>query len=61
MKGAASLLEKSEDTPEQLRKKVTSPGGTTEAALKSLEESGYKGIVGKALQQAANRSRELSA
>lgn len=61
MKGAAGLLEQSGESPEQLRKKVTSPGGTTEAALRCLEESGYKAIVGKALGKAASRSRELSA
>lgn len=61
MKGAAQLLEKTAEPPEQLRKKVTSPGGTTEAALRSLEMSGFKAIIGKAVEKAALRSKELSA
>lgn len=61
MKGAAKLLENSSDSPETLRKKVTSPGGTTEAALRSLGESGFKEMIHKALTAAADRSRELSA
>ncbi|MBU1170844.1 MAG: pyrroline-5-carboxylate reductase [Proteobacteria bacterium] len=61
MKGAAKLLEKSSDSPEALRKKVTSPGGTTEAALGFLRDAGFKDIVKKALAAAATRSKELSA
>lgn len=60
MKGAAQLLEKTNEAPEQLRKKVTSPGGTTEAALRSLEMSGFKSMIGQALEKAATRSKELS-
>lgn len=61
MKGAAQLLEKTSEPPDQLRKKVTSPGGTTEAALRSMEMSGFKAMIGQALEKAASRSKELSA
>jgi pyrroline-5-carboxylate reductase len=61
MKGAARLLEKGSDSPETLRKKVTSPGGTTEAALRSLADSGFRESIVRALSAAARRSKELSA
>ncbi|GAB6096493.1 pyrroline-5-carboxylate reductase [Desulfatiferula olefinivorans] len=61
MKGAAKLLENSSDSPEILRKKVTSPGGTTEAALRSLSESGFRESIVRAVSAAARRSKELSA
>lgn len=62
-KGAALLAEsaqqRSED-PAVLRKKVTSPGGTTEAALKVFAEKGISQIVNEALTAARDRGRELS-
>jgi pyrroline-5-carboxylate reductase len=60
MKGAAVLLEQSGDDPELLRKKVTSPGGTTEAAIRVFTERGMKDIIQDALGAAANRAKELS-
>ena len=45
--------------PSTLRNKVTSPGGTTIAGLKVLEENGFHGIVMKAVEAAAKRSKEL--
>ena len=60
MKGAAALLEQSNEFPDILRKKVTSPGGTTEAAIRVFSECGLGGIVEKALEAAARRSKELS-
>lgn len=60
MKGAAALLEQSGDDPEILRKKVTSPGGTTEAAIRVFSERGMKDIIHNALDAAANRAKELS-
>jgi pyrroline-5-carboxylate reductase len=47
--------------PAVLRRKVTSPGGTTEAALKVFDAGDFTGLVGRALTAARNRSRELSA
>ncbi|CAN2042239.1 Pyrroline-5-carboxylate reductase [Candidatus Magnetomoraceae bacterium gMMP-15] len=59
-KGAINLLEKLREAPESLRKKVTSPGGTTEAALKVFEEKKVKQHIMQALNAAAQRSKELS-
>lgn len=57
--GAARLLDQSPDDAGTLRLKVTSPGGTTEAALRVLEERRFKDIVVTAVRAAADRSREL--
>ena len=43
-----------------LRQRVTSPGGTTERAIKTLQEGGFKELVSKALHAATERSRELA-
>jgi pyrroline-5-carboxylate reductase len=59
MIGAAKLLEQSADPPAELRRKVTSPGGTTEAALKSMADGGVLEQIVRAVQAAAKRSREL--
>ncbi len=59
--GAARLALESNDPPAELRRKVTSKGGTTEAALKVLNEGGLPELFGKALQAANNRSQELAA
>ena len=62
-KGAALLAaqgDKTGQTPEQLRRNVTSPGGTTEAALKIFEEKGFGPCVAAAIKRACQRSRELS-
>jgi len=59
--GAAELVLASEDPPEELRRRVTSPGGTTEAAFKLLQErGGFRDWV-DAVRRAAVRSRELAA
>jgi pyrroline-5-carboxylate reductase len=47
-------------TPDILRKKVTSPGGTTEAALKIFAKCNFETMVLNALRAAAKRSKELS-
>ncbi len=57
--GAAKLVEETGESPTTLRENVTSPNGTTFAALESFRESGFTSIVGKAAQAAADRSREL--
>lgn len=59
--GAARLALESNDLPAELRRKVTSKGGTTEAALKVLNEGGLTALFAQALQAAENRSRELAA
>ncbi|KZS66843.1 Pyrroline-5-carboxylate reductase [Mycobacterium pseudokansasii] len=43
----------------QLRASVTSPGGTTAAALRELEKGGFRGIVDAAVQAAKSRSEQL--
>ena len=58
--GAAKLLVESGEEPESLRRKVTSPGGTTEAALKVMSEGKLAEIFAKAIKAAEQRSRELS-
>lgn len=57
--GAASLATASQDPPEVLRERVTSKGGTTHAALDSLESDGVKAAFVKALKAAQRRAREL--
>ncbi|KAK7935488.1 pyrroline-5-carboxylate reductase [Apiospora marii] len=57
--GAGKMLVQSSETPTQLRKNVTSPNGTTEAALNSFEASGFQGIVDKAVKAASSRGAEL--
>ncbi len=60
-KGAALLANiEGAESPEELRRKVTSPGGTTEAAIKIFEEGRFGELVGKAIKRACERSRELS-
>ena len=58
--GAATMLRDSGKTPSTLRENVTSPNGTTAAALKSLNESGLQEIFSAALMAARDRSRELA-
>lgn len=58
-RGAGVLLAGLEASPEHLRAQVTSPGGTTAAAVHVLEERGFRALVEDAVQAAAERSREL--
>ena len=57
--GAAKLAVESEDSPAELRQKVTSPGGTTEQGLKQLEQGGIEKIFQNTINAAADRSREM--
>lgn len=58
--GTGKLLAHSHEEPETLRRRVTSPGGTTEAALKVLEKAGVQSTLVRAIQQAHRRAYELS-
>jgi pyrroline-5-carboxylate reductase len=58
--GAMALLEHSGDTPATLRAAVTSPGGTTEAALKVFDDADITRIIHSATEAAIARARELS-
>jgi pyrroline-5-carboxylate reductase len=57
--GAAKLCLASSETPKTLRKEVTSPGGTTEAALRLLDGRNVGQVLVQAIREAAKRSREL--
>jgi len=61
MEGAIRLLKERNESPASLRRKVTSPGGTTEAALKVMENNKFKQCIIDAVAAAARRSKELSA
>lgn len=58
--GAAKIALESSESPAELRAKVTSPGGTTEQAIKAFEQGGFVELVAKALRAAYNRSEELA-
>jgi pyrroline-5-carboxylate reductase len=60
--GAGALAEAAEEDPGQLRVNVTSPNGTTQAALEVLmdEENGFPVLLKRAVAAATNRSRELA-
>lgn len=57
--GAATLLASSSDDPARLRANVTSPGGTTAAAIAVMQERGLEAIVQDAIAAATARSVEL--
>lgn len=59
--GAARMVLESGEAPATLRKQVTSPGGTTAAALAVFDEAKLAAIVSRALTSARDRGRQLSA
>ncbi|HOX05558.1 MAG TPA: pyrroline-5-carboxylate reductase [Planctomycetota bacterium] len=59
LRGAAELLSRGEAPPEELRRRVTSPGGTTAAAVEVLDSAGVGTRMVEAVRRAAARSREL--
>ncbi|HLF42046.1 MAG TPA: pyrroline-5-carboxylate reductase [Acidimicrobiia bacterium] len=59
IRGAGHLLTSTGKTPAELRSQVTSPGGTTAAAMHVLEERGFRALVEDAVAAAARRSTEL--
>ncbi len=61
VKGAAMLAGLRSESPEALRRRVTSPGGTTEAAIGVLKERGWPEIMNEAISAAVSRSRKLGA
>lgn len=60
VKGAAALLTTGDDGPADLRRKVTSPNGTTAAAIESFDASGVRDALVDGIRAAARRSAELS-
>ncbi|WP_353808455.1 pyrroline-5-carboxylate reductase [Agromyces sp. SYSU T00194] len=60
-RGASELLAASDDPPAELRRRVTSPNGTTERAIAVLEASGLQDVFDRATDAALARARELAA
>jgi len=58
--GAAKIALESSESPEQLRQRVTSPGGTTQQAIETFQRGGFTELVSKAVHAARNRSIEMS-
>ncbi|MBP02491.1 MAG: pyrroline-5-carboxylate reductase [Rhodospirillaceae bacterium] len=59
--GSGELVANSQESPKSLRSSVTSPGGTTEAALQELmQDSALQTLINRAVKAAAKRSAELS-
>ncbi|MBA6413561.1 pyrroline-5-carboxylate reductase [Parahaliea sp. F7430] len=58
--GAARMALESEADLATLRQQVTSPGGTTQAAVESFERDGLRDIIERAMQAAAIRAKELA-
>src|SRR5690606_10382301 len=59
--GASRMLLEGDADAAELRRRVTSPNGTTQAAIESFEADGFRGIVANAIHAARERGRELSA
>jgi pyrroline-5-carboxylate reductase len=58
--GAARMAMAGDAGPAELRRRVTSPKGTTEAAINAFQAGGFEALVAQALQAAAHRSAELA-
>lgn len=58
--GSAAMLSETGRSPEELRKMVTSPGGTTEAAIRAFEAADFKNVVWEAVEAALWRAEELA-
>jgi pyrroline-5-carboxylate reductase len=61
MLGSAKLLRETGEHPTVLRERVTSPGGTTAAAVRELEDHKVRAAFLRAMEAARDRSRELAA
>lgn len=59
VKGAALLMDQSTEHPSVLRERVTSKGGTTAAALASLDQTGFDAVIKQALTAARDRGVEM--
>jgi len=59
--GAAEMVRATGEQPADLRRKVTSPNGTTQAALETLDASGFSAGIERAVARAAERAGELGA
>lgn len=59
--GSALMLSQSADSPQELRRKVTSPGGTTQAAVEHMEKGGLPDVFREGVAAACRRGAELRA
>lgn len=59
--GAARMLTEGDADATELRRRVTSPGGTTQAAIEAFEAGGFAALVARAIDAATRRGRQLSA
>ena len=59
LEGSAEMMRKGDDDIDTLIKKVSSPGGTTIAALNSFAENNFAGIINEAMTACTNRAEEL--
>jgi pyrroline-5-carboxylate reductase len=59
--GAARMLVEAGEAPDELRRRVTSPGGTTQAAIETFEAGGLRTLVADAIHAATTRGAQLSA
>lgn len=58
--GAAKIALESSESPGELRRRVTSPGGTTQQAIETFERGGFSQLVSQALHAAKDRSVEMA-
>jgi pyrroline-5-carboxylate reductase len=58
--GAAKMALESSESSEELRRRVTSPGGTTERAIGILEQGDLRGLFERALTGARDRAQEMA-
>ncbi len=61
LRGAARMLTESDEAPAELRRRVTSPNGTTQAAIETFQAGGFERLVADAVDAARRRGAELSA
>jgi len=59
-RGAAIIAQEEEDSPAQLRRKITSPKGTTEQAILSFQGAGFADIIKQGMQANIDRSEQLA-
>lgn len=57
--GAAEMVRQTGESPSELRRKVTSPGGTTQAAIETLERRRFQEAMQEAIMNCAQRAREM--
>src|SRR5690606_33001323 len=60
MLGAAAMAQQSPEEPAELKRRVMSPGGTTERAIQAFENGGLRDLFADAVAAAAKRSEELA-